>query len=120
MGVWLARVAAWRMPAPRQSALDVALQFMSARSPLTTESARRPGPDREGMSEGLEALQSIISELGEMASALRVQMQEPTRSLDGAQAPPQNAVALDRIRQRLASLQAEVSATAAERDRSRT
>ena len=120
MGVWLVRLAAWRMPAARQSALDVALQFMAARAPMTTEATRRPVTSPEGVSEGWDALQPIISELGEIASALGDELRESTRSFDREHAPANKAVELDRIRQRLATLQAQVSTTVVESDRPRT
>ena len=120
MGVWLVRLAAWRMPAARQSALDVALQFMAARAPMTTEATRRPVTSPEGVAEGWDALQPIISELGEIASALGDELRESTRSFDREHAPANKAVELDRIRQRLATLQAQVSTTVVESDRPRT
>ena len=120
IGVWLARLAAWRMPAAKQSALDVALQFMATRSPMTTEATRRPAPSSHGVSASWDALQSIVSELGEVATALDDELRRSTGSLDREQAAAKNALELDRIRARLAALQADVSAAAVEGDRART
>jgi hypothetical protein len=120
MGVWLARLAAWRLPAAKRSALDVALQFMATRSPTTTMATRPLAADSHGVSESWEALRSIVSELGELATALDDELRPSTGSLEREQAPAKRAAELDRIRARLAALQGEVSAAAVETDRVRT
>ena len=66
-------------------------------------------------------MQSAIAAMnGEIASALGDELRESTRSFDREHAPANKAVELDRIRQRLATLQAQVSTTVVESDRPRT
>jgi hypothetical protein len=71
MGVWLARIAAWRLPAARgESVLGAALQFMSASSPKTAAATRWPAPIAQDVLGEWDALQSTISELREIATAM--------------------------------------------------
>ena len=113
-GVWLARLAAWRMPAARQSALGAALQFMTASPPPTA--ARPPGAIAHEVLLEWESLQSTISELRAMATATGDELREETRSLDPEHPLARRAAELERIRERLARLQEEVSAIAAARE----
>jgi len=55
-------------------------------------------------------LQSIISELGETATVLGAELRDAPRSLDGRHELSRRSAELDRIRRRLAELQAEASA----------
>jgi serine/threonine-protein kinase len=113
MGVWLARIAAWRLPATRESALGAALQFMSASSPMSAAVTRTPASITQDVLGEWDALQSTISELREIATAIGDELSEATQSLDREHALATKAAEVDRIRERLARLQERVPAIAA-------
>ena len=111
-GAWLARLAAWRIPAARQSVLGAALQFMSVSRPTTTETTRRPTPSEQDMLAEWDTMQSAISELREMATEMSQAVAEATGPRDARDRLAGKAADLERIRERLARMQEEVSAIA--------